>query len=251
MNIIEMIKIGSVMIVGSFIQGSSGFGFGLFAVPLLLFWGFSLPVSVIIVVIGSAIQKIFAIAALWRAANWKEISPYIIAGLVSLPAGVFVMYNISALGQISVKQIIGACVFLLLILQWKGVIKAKEAIHRGWGYLAGFFSGFFNGLANIGGPPLVLWILSQKWPNEKMRVTPIAFSLVFVPFQLLFMFLAFQSSLLLTPVFKALISTPFIFLGNWAGLKVGGKISQRHLRVYMGLLLLVIALTSMIGPFLD
>ena len=239
------------MILGSFIQGSSGFGFGLFAVPLLLFWGFSLPVSVIIVVIGSALQKIFAIAALWRAADWKEITPYIIAGLISLPAGVFVMYNISSLGQATVKQVIGACVFLLLILQWKGVIKAKEAIHRGWGYLAGFLSGFFNGLANIGGPPLVLWILAQDWPNKKMRVTPIAFSIIFVPFQLIFMFLAFKSSVLLNPVFKALIATPFIFLGSWAGLKVGGKISQKHLRVYMGLLLLAIALTSIIGPFLN
>jgi uncharacterized membrane protein YfcA len=239
------------MILGSFIQSSSGFGFGLFAIPLLLFLGFSLPTAVIIVVIGSAIQKAIAIVALWEAVAWKEILPYIIVGLISLPFGVFVMYNMSALGQASVKQVIGACVLLLLLLQWKGAIKTKETIHKRWGYLAGFFSGFFNGLANIGGPPLILWILAQKWPTDKMRVTPIAFSLIFVPFQLIFMFLAFGSSLLLTPIFKAAAATPFIFLGTWAGLKIGGKISQKFLRIYIGLLLFSIALTSMVGPFFD
>lgn len=246
MDIVEIIKIGIVMILGSIIQSSSGFGFGLFAIPLFLFLGFSLPEAVIIVVIGSAIQKIYAVTELWKAVDWKEVSPYIVVGLVSLPLGVFSMYSISSLSQASVKQVVGFCVFLLLILQWKGVLRPKEKIRRFWGFLAGFFSGFFNGLANIGGPPLVLWILAHRWPNEKMRAIPIVFSLVFVPFQVSFMFILFGSSILLTPMFKVALSTPFILLGTWIGLKIGGKFSKEHLRIYMGLLLLLIAVTSIL-----
>ncbi|MCK5055310.1 MAG: sulfite exporter TauE/SafE family protein [Candidatus Aminicenantes bacterium] len=249
MDIIEIVKIGIVLTAGSIIQSSSGFGFGLFAIPLLLFLGFSLPAAVMIVVIGSAIQKIFAVIALWKAVNWKELSPFMMVGLLSLPLGVYFMYSLTFLDQSSVKQVIGFCVFVLLILQWKGRLRTGEHIHRFWGYLAGFFSGFFNGLANIGGPPLVLWILAHRWSNEKMRVTPLAFSLIFVPFQLLFMFLVFGSAVLVDPVWKAALSIPFIFAGTRIGLKIGGKISKEYLRIYMGVLLFLIALVSMIGPF--
>lgn len=249
MVLVEIIKIGSVLILGSIIQSSSGFGFGLFAVPLLLFLDFELPAAVMIVVIGSAIQKVYAIIALWRAVDWKEISPYMFVGLAALPAGVFSMYTISILSRDIVEQVIGFSVLLLLLLQWRRVIKTKERISRFWGYAAGFFSGFFNGLANIGGPPLVLWILAHRWSNEKMRATPIAFSLVFVPLQLVFMFFVFGARVFLSPMVKTLAAAPFVFLGTWLGLKIGGKISQEHLRLYMGLLLLSIALNLAIGPF--
>lgn len=249
MDIIEIIKIGIVLTTGSIIQSSSGFGFGLFAIPLLLLCGFSLPAAVMVVVIGSAFQKIFALLSLWKAVDWREIFPYMTVGLLSLPLGVYFMYGLTFLDQSSVKQVIGACVFVLLILQWKGVLRTGEKIHRFYGYLAGFFSGFFNGLANIGGPPLVLWILAHRWPNEKMRGTPLAFSLVFVPFQLLFMFLTFASTVLIDPMWKAALSIPFVFTGTRIGLRIGRGISKEHLRIYMGVLLLIIALVSLLGPF--
>lgn len=249
MDIIEIIKIGSIMILGSFIQSSSGFGFGLFAVPLLLFMGFNLPETVIIVVIGSAVQKITAVTQLWKSTDWKGQAPFMAIGLASLPLGIYCMYRVSFLGQDTVKQIIGVVIFLLLLLQWKGVIKSSENVPAVWGYIAGFFSGLLNGLANIGGPPLVLWILAHRWSNEKMRVTPIAFSLVFVPFQVILMLVTFGASLV-QPLIKVLLSTPTVLLGTWIGLIIGKKISRQHLRIYMKLLLLFIALSAVVKPFL-
>jgi uncharacterized membrane protein YfcA len=249
MDFIEIAKIGTILCLGSMIQSSSGFGFGLFALPLLLFMGFALPESVIIIVIGSAMQKIAAISQLWKAADWKGQAPYMAVGLASLPLGVYCLYQVSLLSQPFIKQIIGALILVLLLLQWRGVIKSKEKVPRMWGYTAGFFSGFLNGLANIGGPPLVLWILAHQWSNEKMRVTPIAFSIVFVPFQLLFMALAFGSRFW-SPCLKAILLTPLVLLGTWIGLKIGEKISKEHLRIYMRLLLLFIAASAIIRPFL-
>jgi uncharacterized membrane protein YfcA len=248
MDIVEILKIGSVMIFGSIIQSSSGFGFGLFAVPLFLFMGFTLPETVIIVVIGSAVQKIAAVSYLWKAADWRGQAPYIAVGLVTLPLGVYCLYQVSFLSQPEVKQIIGVLILLLLLLQWKGLIKSRERVAPAWGYIAGFFSGFLNGLANIGGPPLVLWILAHRWSNEKMRVTPIAFSIVFVPFQILFMGLMF-GSMLWPPLLKAVLLIPTVLLGSWIGLKIGEKISKEFLRVYMRLLLLFIALSAIVRPF--
>jgi len=248
MDLFETIKMGSILGLGSIVQSSSGFGFGLFAIPLFLLMGFALPESVIMVVIASAVQKIAAVSQLWKAADWKGQAPYMAIGLVSLPLGVYCLYRVSLLSQPFIKQIIGILVLVLLLLQWKGLIKSRERVSSAWGYTAGFFSGFLNGLANIGGPPLVLWILAHRWSNEKMRVTPIAFSIVFVPAQVLFMGLAFGSRLW-NPLFKATLSTPMVLLGTWVGLKMGEKISEEHLRIYMRLLLLFIAISTIVKPF--
>jgi uncharacterized membrane protein YfcA len=248
MDLFETIKIGSILCLGSIVQSSSGFGFGLFAIPLFLLMGFALPETVIMVVIASAVQKIAAVFQLWKAADWKGQAPYMAIGLVSLPLGVYCLYQVSLLSQPFIKQIIGILVLVLLLLQWKGVIKSRETVSSVWGYTAGFFSGFLNGLANIGGPPLVLWILAHRWSNEKMRVTPIAFSIVFVPAQVLFMGLAFGSRLW-NPLFKAILSTPMVLLGTWVGLRMGERISEEHLRIYMQLLLLFIAISTIARPF--
>jgi uncharacterized membrane protein YfcA len=99
MDLIEIIKIGSVLCLGSIIQSSSGFGFGLFALPLLLLIGIALPESVIIIVIGSAVQKIAAVSRLRKAVDWKGHAPFMAVGLAALPLGVYCLYRVSLLSQ--------------------------------------------------------------------------------------------------------------------------------------------------------
>jgi len=250
MDIIETVKIGGVLCLGSMIQSSSGFGFGLFALPLLLLMGFQLLESVVIIVIGSAIQKVAAVTRLWHAVDWRGQAPFMAVGLIALPIGVYSLYRVSLLSQPFIKQLIGLLILILLLIQWRRILSKKDRVNPIWGYLAGFSSGYLNGLANIGGPPLVLWILAHRWPNEKMRVTPIAFSIVFVPFQLLFMWLAFRTRMY-EPLFNAILLTPLVLTGTWLGLKIGAKISVEHLRIYMRLLLLLIALSTMVKPFFN
>ena len=237
------------MILGSIIQGSSGFGFGLFAIPILLFFGIDLESAVIMVVIGSAIHKVSAINSLKEHLDWQEMAPFVFTGLAALPLGIYAMFRVSGMDQSVVKQVIGVVVLVMLGLRWKGTIRSREFVPRIWGYIAGFFSGILNGFANIGGPPLVLWILAHQWPNKKMRGTIIAFSLIYVPFQVSLMLLTFGSALLY-PMLKIIILTPTILLGTWIGLKIGEKISKKHLEIYMQALLLFIAISSIAKPFL-
>jgi uncharacterized protein len=245
MNIMEILQIGMALILGSIIQSSSGFGFGLFVIPILLFFGFSLAPTVIIVIIASAIQKITAVKSLKQHLDWQEMAPFIAIGIIGLPFGIFAMSRVSAMNQPVVKQVIGFVVLVMLVLQWKGTIKAHDFVPKLWGYIAGFFSGVLNGFANIGGPPLVLWTLAHQWSNQKMRGTIIAFSLIFVPFQLALMLITF-GAVIFPPIIKALILSPAVLLGTWIGLKIGEKISQAHLRIYMQALLLFIAVSSVL-----
>jgi uncharacterized membrane protein YfcA len=243
MNIMEMLQIGGALGLGAIIQSSSGFGFGLFVIPILLFFGVGLAPTVIMVVIGSAIQKITAVKYLKEHLDWQEMAPFIVVGLFGLPLGVFAMSRISTMDQPVVKQVIGGLVLVMLALHRKGAIQARETVPKAWGYIVGFFAGLLNGFANIGGPPLVLWTLAHQWPNRKMRGTIIAFSLIFVPFQLALMLVTFGSAMF-NPMLKAVVLSPAVLLGTWIGLKIGEKISQEHLRIYMQVLLLFIAVAS-------
>lgn len=238
-----------VMVLGGFIQSSSGFGFGLFAVPLFLLFGFTLPDTVIMVVIASAIQKMAAVYSLRRSVDWRGHAPFMLTGLAALPLGVLGLYRASLLDPETLRPLVGGLVLVLLLLQWRGVIRSREKVPAVWGYLAGFFSGLLNGLANIGGPPLVLWVLAHRWDNNRMRVTPIAFSLVFVPFQVGFMAMAFGDRMW-TPLLVAVLLSPSVLLGTGVGLAAGRRLSRIHLRTYMRLLLLGIAVVSILRPLL-
>ncbi|MCU0286004.1 MAG: sulfite exporter TauE/SafE family protein [Acidobacteria bacterium] len=245
MNTIEILQIGGSLILGGIIQSSSGFGFGLFIIPILLFLGFGLAPTVIIVVIGSAIQKLTAVQYLKQHLDWKEIMPFVLIGLIGMPLGIYAMYKIANMNQPVIKQVIGGLVLVMLILQWRGAIKTRERVAKVWGYIMGFLAGLLNGFANIGGPPVVLWTLAHRWSNQKMRGTLIAFSLIFVPFQIILMLITFGPAML-NPMFKAIILSPAVLLGTWLGLKIGEKISQDHLRIYMQALLLFIAIASIL-----
>jgi uncharacterized membrane protein YfcA len=248
MDILELAKIGSVLLLGSIIQSSSGFGFGLFAIPILLFMGFDLPSTVTMVIIASAISKGTAFNYLKNDLKIRELGLLLTVSLLALPAGIYTMFKISSMDQSVIKQIIGTLIIILLVLRWKGGTKSRESVPRIWTVVAGLFCGFLNGFANIGGPPLVLWVLAHKWSNQKMRGTIIAISLAFVPLQIPLLLVAFGSTII-NPMVKALVLSPTVLLGTWIGLTIGNKISRKHLTIYMQILLLIIAISSIAKPF--
>lgn len=243
----EWIGPGLIILMAGLLQSSVGFGFSLFLVPLLLTMGHGLVETVTIAIVGSTAQRILAVRHLRKAIDWHTLVPMMITGVVALLLGLYLLYEVSFLKQGLIKRIIGGCILILLMVQWFGKFTPKESIHKSWGHLAAFFCGILSGLANIGGPPLILWMLAHRWHNEKMRVMPMAFSLVFVPFQLVILLAVFRMPAFNAGV-KAIVLTPLALLGGWAGLRVGEKFSRQQLRLIVRLLLLTVALTSIISP---
>ncbi|MEN8152704.1 MAG: sulfite exporter TauE/SafE family protein [Acidobacteriota bacterium] len=249
MEIIKLFKVGLILFSGGFIQSSSGFGFGLFALPLLLFLDIRFPEAVMIVIIGSALQKVMGVRYFRNVINWREIRPLVISGLLVLPLGIFLMQRVTAMNTPYIKLIVGILILILLILRWAGIAGKSKGVRKGWGIAAGSLSGLLNGFANIGGPPVVLWVLSHNWDNKKMRATIIALSMFFVPFQISIMLFLFGSTVL-NALLYSLILSPFVFAGSWAGLKAGDRISKQKLSVYMQVLLLIIAVSSILKPLM-
>jgi len=153
------------------------------------------------------------------------------------------------LNQDNVKKILGGLIIVVLAIQWFGRIEPREVISKSWGYISAAFSGLLTGFANIGSPPIILWILAHRWSNEKMRVTSLAFTLAFVPFQIVILPLVFGKSILIS-FLLAIVFSPIVYIGVKLGMKLGLKLSKRHLRISMQGLLLLIAIISIIKPLL-
>jgi len=244
----ELVLIGVLMLFGSVLQGVAGFGFTLFSLPLLLAGGLGLVEAVTLCILGSTTQKIVAVYHLRSDVDWRVLIPMIVAGIAALPLGVYLMREISFLKSSLIRQIVGALILLSLAFQWFGKIRTRNALAKGWGYLAGFFGGLLTGLANIGGPPIVLWILAHRWSNEKMRVMALAFLLGLVPFQAVMLLSVFGKPIL-HAAGKGLVLIPVLLLGVWLGLRLGAKLRSKHVRLLMQLLLLIISLNAILRPF--
>ncbi len=129
-------------------------------------------------------------------------------------------------------------------------IEPQDKVHWSWEYLAAVCSGILNGLANIGGPPLVLWIHAQRWTTERKRVSTLLYGLPYVPFQFIFLYLVF-GDLVPKTLILGLFLIPTTVIGTFIGLAIGKKVSEKLLRSLSFGILIVLGIFLIFKPFIE
>ena len=221
--------IAGIIFFSSGIQAMIGFGNGLIAMPLLLSAGIPLTHAVVLTVTTSLCQRLLFGFQMRKHILLKKYLPVIIAIFAGLPLGIYLLGIVSGQSRDFVKQVIGLLVLVMVILKFTVKTKPKENIAGIWGALAGFLYGFLGGLANVGGPPLVIWSYAHNWTKEQLRTAPSMISLFAVPFQFLLFFFRFGSSILNIFLFGVLL-WPVAIAANQLGQKIGRKINLETLR---------------------
>ena len=128
---------------------------------------------------------------------------------------------------------------------WK--IEPRETLHPGWLFLAMPLSGTMAGLAGMGGPPAVMWVMAHAWESAKSRVTLWMLFIGLAPVQLLFMRLEFGPDVTRSAGLGLLLA-PACLLGLVPGLWIGKRLSPKHLRILAEVLLLGISTSAIIRP---
>ena len=154
----------------SVLRGFTGFGFGLAAVPLL---SLALPPAQVVPLVVT-FQVIIGVAGLRAASatcDWRAIG-LLLPGLVAgVPVGLLVL---TALPPDRVRLAIGAIILLSVLLIQRGVrLPPQPSILVGCG--VGLVSGIINGLASMGGPPVVVYLLAVGHTAVRMRATSIVY----------------------------------------------------------------------------
>src|SRR5512143_1926989 len=147
-----------VVFFAIFVQAISGSGLALISMPLLTPLIGPLNAAALVALISQATQ-LFMLTRYHRDVRYRVLWRLILGSLVGIPLGVFILANLDSR---IILVILG-----LILISYSGysllVTALPEIKNQRLGYLFGFISGVLGGAYNTGGPPYVIYGVSQRW----------------------------------------------------------------------------------------
>ena len=169
----ETLLILAGALAGGFVNGMSGFGTTLVALP---FWVHAVP-PVIAAQMGAAsgvVGNLQTLPAIWPHISWKAVAPYIVAGLIGVPIGTTVLPHVEPR---LFKLGVGCVLVVFCLFQLIGRNRLRVT---GGGRVAdaavGFAGGFLGGLASISGPLPTMWASLRGMGKTEARALFQAFN---------------------------------------------------------------------------
>ncbi|MGH7134344.1 MAG: sulfite exporter TauE/SafE family protein [Pirellulales bacterium] len=153
----------TALALAGFVQGLTGFGFGMTAMSLL-----PLVVSLVdaqaIVTLTSTAACLLMAAVTLRDVPWSELPRLWLGVVAGVPLGFGVL---ESLPPVTVTRALGLMLCLMVLFEF--LVAHRRSIQ--WPPwlepVVGIVSGALTGAFNIGGPPLVACIYSRPWTKEK------------------------------------------------------------------------------------
>lgn len=239
------------VLIAAVVQASIGFGAGMIILPILI-WG-GLDIGEILALMSGAVTAQLTVK-LWhyrKEIPWRLVLwPVGVARLIGYVPGFALLWVLAGASTDVVKQAVGAMILLALALQLGLRVKPREHLAQGWAWLAGFTGGVTAGAVGMGGPPLVLWVVAHDWPNKQARLFLWASFWFVMPIQIVVLVLMFEPLEQLKMTGIGVLTLPIAMLGTAAGLWLGHRLPKRQLRWAMIALLVILGVTSLVGPVL-
>ncbi|HVR54004.1 MAG TPA: sulfite exporter TauE/SafE family protein [Pseudorhodoferax sp.] len=160
--------------VAGFVQGLSGFAFGMVAMS---FWAWSLEprLAAVLAVFGALTGQVIAALSVRRGFDARRLWPFVCGGLLGVPLGVLLLPRLDA---DAFKAVLG----LLLVLWCPAMLLAKDLprITRG-GRLAdgavGLAGGVMGGIGGFTGTLPTLWCTLRGFDKDAQRAVVQNFNL--------------------------------------------------------------------------
>lgn len=247
----QIIFVALAVAVGTLVQTSVGFGAGLFAIPIMVWAGVELFEAIGAILVVVLVQTGWGCWRYRADVPWRATWQLLWLRLITMPLGVWLLGTyLQTWDQGRIKQLLGAVLLTVLIVQWALRVRPRPSVHWGWTAAAGGSSGLMAGVVGMGGPPVVLWVMAHDWPSRRSRAFLWATFLQLLPIQLGLMLLQFGEAAAWSFA-MGLASLPAALLGGVVGMRIGAALSREWLRrVALGLLA-VIALASVAAPWFE
>ncbi len=156
----------------SVLRGFTGFGFGLAAVPLLTL---ALPPTqaVPFVTVLQVLVGVTGLRTARRHIDWPAVLGLWPGFVLGVPIGLLVLTEVPPNG---VRLVIGVLIAISVVVLW-GRVRLPPRPSRFVTLAAGLVSGVMNGLASMGGPPVVVYLLALSRGAEVVRASSIVYFL--------------------------------------------------------------------------
>jgi hypothetical protein len=214
----------------SLLRGFTGFGFSLAAVPLL---SLALPPAKVVpfVVVLQVIVGGVGLRKAWQLCDWRAVrglSPGLVLGI---PLGLLVL---TALSANTVRLAIGVLILGSVLLLWRG-FRLPPSPSPLVTSAVGLSAGVMSGLASMGGPPIVVYLLALSHEAAVVRASTIVYFMMSATFSLTAMSLSglIDREILLWSV----ASVPLLVVGDSVG-TWGFRRSRPHHHRWTALILL-------------
>ena len=161
------ILVAVVTLIASYIQGATGFGFGIFSMiflPNILTYTEANVLSSIL----SALSALFVAILMFRKIHWKNVWFPTLGCLFSTYVAVSFLKTQSSR---TLMLLLGLALFLLSLyfFFFSDKIKIKPTWYAG--LIAGILSGIMGGMFSIGGPPVVIYFMQSEEDFDRYFAT--------------------------------------------------------------------------------
>lgn len=155
---------------GGLLQGFSGFGFALVAVPLISL--FMPPAQVLpYVMVLQALLGLAGLPGAWARCHWRLLGWLSLGVVAGTPVGFWAIASMSpAMGRLAVGIAV-AIAFVLLATGARISTRRRGLAATG----AGVAAGVMNGLAGMSGPPAIALVIAAEIEAEEARATMMVF----------------------------------------------------------------------------
>jgi uncharacterized protein len=174
-------------LAGGFVNGLTGFGTGLTALP---FWLQVLdPLIAAQVAAGSAVVSQFTtLPGLREEVDLRRLAPPLLAGVAAVPVGLMLVpYVSSSTSKLTVGLVL--IVYCTVMLVAAGRIKLTAG-GRGAETVVGFAGGVLGGVAGVPAPPVAMWVTLRTYSMQERRVLLQTFNVAVLSAMLAFSLLA-------------------------------------------------------------
>lgn len=233
MNGLEYALSGIVILLASFVQGLTGFGFSLLAVPLLtILIGVKNAVTLgVICGICITFYNFWVLRSHFTFASIKEL---LLGSLVGIPLG---SYFLRETHSGAVEDLLGIVILAFVLFSLMNLPRARYFNSR-WGYLFGVAAGLCGGAVSISGPPILIYSYLKDWNKEEFKGTIAAY--FFVTCLLIFASHVVTGSTNGRTLIRFTALSPFLALGAFSGHflfnKIDSNIFRRIILVILGIL---------------
>ena len=238
---IEIIVFGSVVFLASaLLQGLSGFGFSILAIPLITII-MSPKTSVPILLLYSIVINVVVLISTKKAIKLKQIWLLLAGAILAIPLGTKLLI---ILPENLIRIFIGILILFFGFLLLAGMrIKFKRT--KLVMLPVGFLSGMLGAAISISGPPLIIYFTNQGTEKQEFRGN---LAIYFLLLNLLTIPVYLINGLFTAEVINfALIFSPALIVGVLLGSLLSHKIEENHFRKITLYLLIIMGITTLIS----
>jgi len=219
-------------LIGGFVNGLSGFGMAIVAMPLWL-QALAPANAASMAAILAVVAHLQSISIVFHSMDVRRLTPFIVAGVLGIPVGTWLLTTID---EATFRFWIGAVIVLYCVVMLSGKVRLTFNAGRIADAIVGFGGGVMGGLSGLSGALPAMWAGVRRWTKAEQRA-------VFQPYNMSILAVTIVAhavaGLFTTDLIWALAAAlPAVLVGTHVGKRLYHRLGDHHFdRVVLAILL--------------